>query len=75
MKVEPATILVVLLGSVTFFLLLLPLAVVLARVRAVWRADRGTGVVLAGVIIFTGIFFILFFVGLVLVTFTGATPE
>jgi len=71
-RTEPATILVIEIGSVGFFLLVLPLAIVLARLHTVWQADRGTGLVLSGVVVLTGIFFALYFVGLVALTFTGA---
>ncbi len=64
METEPATILAIELGSFFLFFLLLPLGVVLSRFRAIWARDRGTGIVLAGVIVLTGIFFVLFIVGL-----------
>ena len=71
MKIEPATILLIELGSITFFLLLLPLLVVLSRLGSVWRVDRGMGLILTGVVALTAVFFALFFVGLVAVTFSG----
>lgn len=71
MKVEPATIIAIEVGSFVFFFLFLPLLFVLTNVLRVWEADRGTGLVLIGVIITTGFFFILFFIGLVALAFPG----
>ncbi|MCL5961923.1 MAG: hypothetical protein M1358_21865 [Chloroflexi bacterium] len=70
MRAEPATVLVVILGSVGFFFLVLPLMVVLARLAAVWRTDRVTGLILAGVVVLTGLFFALFLVGLGMIAFS-----
>lgn len=71
MKNEPAVILVIILGSFGFFFLLLPLAVVLARLRALWRSDPRTGLVVSGVVVLTGIFFALLILGFVAVAVTG----
>ncbi len=73
MRIEPATVLVIELGSLSFFFLVLPLVVVLASLRGVWRMSRGTGLVLTGVVVLTAIFFLLLFIGLVAVTFFGAS--
>ncbi len=72
MKTEPAILLVIALGSVFFFLLLLPLGVVLARLRALLASDRGTGLVILGVVVLTLAFFALYIVGLVAVAFSGS---
>ena len=69
MKIEAATILAIELGAFFLFFLLLPLAVVLRRFWAIWRSDRGTGIVIGGVIILTGGFFALFIVGLLVLLF------
>ena len=70
MRTEPATILVIEIGSVAFFFLILPLAVVLARLPAVWRANRRIGLVLASVIVLTSLFFALYWVGLGAIAFS-----
>ncbi len=75
MKIEPATILVIVLGSISFFLLLLPLAVVLAKLQAVWRTSRGVGFILTGVVVLTAVFFALFYVGLTALTFSGGMQK
>ncbi|MGE5617864.1 MAG: hypothetical protein ACM3US_01255 [Sphingomonadaceae bacterium] len=75
MKTEPAVVMVIILGSVGFFFLLLPLGVVLAKLKAVWQSDRRTGVVVSGVVLLTGFFFTLFIVGLVILLGTGASTE
>ncbi len=72
MKIEPAQILAIELGAVGFFLLLLPLGTVLTRLRAVWQADRGMGVLLTGMVALTLFFFALFIAGLLAVAFLGA---
>lgn len=71
MKAEPATILVVILGGTAFFFLVLPLAVTLANLPAIWQANPGVGLVLGVVVVLTGFFFLLFFGGLVALTFSG----
>ncbi|MHB0867915.1 MAG: hypothetical protein ACYC66_05750 [Chloroflexota bacterium] len=73
MKTEPAVVMVIILGSVGFFFLLLPLAVVLARLRAVWQSDRGTGLVITGMVLLTAFFFALLIVGFVAVARTGGS--
>lgn len=69
MKIEAGTILAIELGAFFLFFLLLPLATVLSRFPAIWRADRGTGVVIGGVVLLTGAFFALFIVGLLVLLF------
>ncbi len=73
MKIEAGTILAIELGSFFVFFLLLPLAVVLGRFKAIWSTDRGTGAVIGGVIVLTAIFFALFIVWLLGLLFGGRT--
>ncbi|MDA8187424.1 MAG: hypothetical protein M0T85_04715 [Dehalococcoidales bacterium] len=70
MRTEPATVLVVILGSIGFFFLVLPLMVVLANLAEVWRTDRVIGLILAGVVVLTGLFFALYLVGLGMIAFS-----
>ena len=63
MPYEPATIIGIELGAVTFFMLLLPLVVVLHRLPAVWRSDPGAALLLGGVVALTGLSFLAFFAG------------
>ena len=73
MKIEAGTILTIELGAFFLFFLLLPLAVVLRRFVAIWRSDRGVGLVLGGVIVLTAAFFALFIVGLLVLLFGSST--
>ena len=57
MEAEPAIIFMIVGGSVVFFLVLLPFIITVARFRQVWRANRGTAVLLAGVIFWTVLLF------------------
>lgn len=70
MRTEPATVLVVILGSIGFFFLVLPLMVVLANLAAVWRTDRLIGLILAGVVVLTDLFFALYLIGLGMIAFS-----
>lgn len=71
MRVEPATILVVELGSIAFFFLVLPLAVVLANLPRVWRRNAITGAILGGVVALTGLLFAIYLVGIAIIAFGG----
>jgi hypothetical protein len=64
MGAEPATILVLVLSILVFFLFVLPLVIVLRNLRAVWRDDRSMGLLLTGIILLTGLASILFFGGM-----------
>jgi len=67
-KIEAATVLVVILGSLGFFLLFVPLVVVLVNLPRVWKRSRRMGAFLAGIVLLTGVFFILFIAGLLAIT-------
>jgi hypothetical protein len=71
MSIEAAIVMIVVLAGLSFFFLLLPLGVVLTRLRAVWRERRGTAILLAGLVVLTGFFFVVLFIGLAGVVFGG----
>ncbi|MCL4464875.1 MAG: hypothetical protein M1401_01270 [Chloroflexi bacterium] len=62
MKNEPAVVFVVVLGGFLFFLGLLPLGVVLSQLGKVWHEHRRSALILIGVVINTGLLFLLLFV-------------
>ncbi len=66
MEAEPAIVLTIVGSSVVFFLVLLPLIIIVTGFHQVWRANRGTAVLLAGVIFWTVLLF-----GTLLGTFAG----
>lgn len=74
-RTEAATILVVLGGGVFFLFLLLPLLVVLARLPAVFQASHWSGAVLGGVVILTGVFFVLLLGGLLAFIMAGVSAQ
>lgn len=59
MKPDPATIIVIEVGAVAV-LLLMPVIIIPARLGAIWRVDRRTALVLAGVVTLTALFFLVF---------------
>lgn len=63
MRMEPATLLIIVMSIFGFFFLLLPLGAVIQQMPGIWRADRGAGVLLVGVIGTTAFLFILLFIG------------
>ncbi len=69
MKPEAAITIAVVMLSVGFLFLVLPLLTVLADLPKVWRASRADGALLSGVLILTGAFFLLFLAGLIVVMF------
>jgi len=74
MPIEPAVLLTVEFGSVFFLLQLLPLAYVIYKLPAIWRENRGLALVIVGVVLFTGLLFLLFFTAFITIMFvTGAT--
>jgi hypothetical protein len=64
MRAEPATILVIILGSLFFFFLLLPLVATLQRLPKIWREDRRNGMIYLGIVITNSVFFLILWVGL-----------
>ncbi|MCL5025941.1 MAG: hypothetical protein M1531_05540 [Chloroflexi bacterium] len=75
MHFEVATVLVVVIGSGILAFLLMPLLIFLVRLPSIWRADRWVGALGVSMIVLTGAFFVLFLVGLVALTFSGATAK
>ncbi len=72
MKPEDAIVLVIEIGSLFVIFLLLPLMIVLSRIRGVWRFSPGDGVVLTGVIVSTAFLFLLLFAGFAALITSGA---
>ena len=72
MKPEAAIVLVIEIGSLFVLFLLMPLMIVLTRVRQVWRSSPGDGVVLTGVIVSTGFLFVLLFAAFAALVTSGA---
>jgi hypothetical protein len=68
---EPATILVVELGSIGFFFLVMPLLVVLSRLPRIWLRSRAVGLILAFIVVLTGVLFALYLVAIAIITFTS----
>jgi hypothetical protein len=71
-KTDAAVLLVVEMGSVFFFLLLLPLVLFVKQLKPVWLSSRWTGVLLSTVLLLTTVFFALFIAGIIGLTFGGA---
>lgn len=64
MPAESAAVFGVILGGVAIFFLLAPLLVTLATLPAIWREDLSNGLLIGGVVVLTGICFIVYFIGL-----------
>lgn len=73
MRIEPATILVIVLGSLSITFFLLPLLVVLRRLPDVRQRSRGSWLLLVGITVLTGFFFIVLFAGAYTVLIPGQT--
>lgn len=57
--------------TVGFVFLVLPLGITLAKLPAIWRANRSNGVILGSLIAVTGVLFTFFIVGIVLIFESG----
>lgn len=73
MSTEPATALVVTIGSGILAFLVFPLLVFLGQLPSIWRTDRWVGALTIAVFVLTGAFFVLFLIGVAAITFSGAT--
>ncbi len=71
MNIEAANVFVCILLSVGFFTLVLPLAVVLVKLRKIAKSQPETALILAGLVILTGTLFAIYIVGLGSVAFGG----
>lgn len=75
MKTEAATVIIIELASITFVFLFLPMVVILASLQSVWNTNKAVGLLLGIIFALTGILFILYFGGLIALTFSGATVK
>ena len=73
MHIEAATVLVIIIGSLFVLFLLIPLIIVLVRLRRVWQANRGTGALMGAVVFWTGFLFILLFAAFGALIYEGTT--
>ncbi|MGI5861036.1 MAG: hypothetical protein ACOX6T_03155 [Myxococcales bacterium] len=73
MNIEAAIVFMVILVGVGFFLLVLPLATVLAGLPKVWKAHKGVAAFLLALVGVTALLFALFLAGLAQITFGAAS--
>lgn len=71
MKTEAAIIFMIEIGGFVFFFGLMPLLIVISRLRRVWRVSRGTGLLLAAVLINTLVLFFALFAAFAGLVFPG----
>jgi hypothetical protein len=72
MSFESAVALGVSVITVGFVFLVLPLGITLANLPAIWTENRSNGVLLACLVAITGVLFIFYIVGILLIFASGS---